>query len=65
MVNDKNKKIIIKNCSQPSTDAKAIIKALKYKNQPNVKIILCIRKIKIKRNRLTINSLCCNFCKFA
>ncbi len=37
MLNDKNKKIIIKNCSQPSTDAKAIIKALKYKNQHNIK----------------------------
>ncbi len=37
MVNDKNKKIIVKNCNQPSTDAKAIFKALNYKNQPYVK----------------------------
>jgi hypothetical protein len=37
MVNDKNKKIIVKNCNQPSTDAKAIFKALNYKNQSYVK----------------------------
>lgn len=37
MLNDKNKKIIVKNCNQPSTDAKAIFKALNYKNQPYVK----------------------------
>ena len=37
MLNSDNKKIVIKTCNQPSTDAKAIIKALNYKNQPYVK----------------------------
>ena len=34
MMDVENKKITIKTCSQPSTDAKAIYKALEYKNEP-------------------------------
>ena len=33
MMDSENKKITIRNCSQPSSDAKAIYKALNYKDK--------------------------------
>ncbi len=41
MMDSENKKITIKTCSQPSSDAKAIYKALNYKNKAFEKNILC------------------------
>jgi len=48
-MNANHKKIVLKTCIQPSADAKAICKALNYKNKPLKKKKYCVTRKLIKK----------------